>query len=203
MKIVNQNQESITLSDGNMTGIIVGIVFFLASIGIDYSFYSDHTHPGFSNMMWIGVGIFVFGIIAILTSTSIIVEINKSSNQIVYKTKRMIGSRQKNYNISDVLRVETRRTYNMVANGRQGLDQVLLIQSVILFKNGEEIPLDSSNSAGGANFTMGPSVLMAGSGKEMVIANQVATFMGVPFQEINPPSDSTKYNLGPIHNIQL
>ena len=30
--------------------------------------------------------------------------------------------------------------------------------------------------------------MMSGSGKEVAIANQVATFLGVPFQEIAPPA---------------
>jgi hypothetical protein len=35
---------------------------------------------------------------------------------------------------------------------------------------------------------MGSAVLMSGQGAETAMANRVATFLGVPFQEIMPPN---------------
>jgi len=37
---------------------------------------------------------------------------------------------------------------------------------------------------------------MAGQGKETAIANQVATFLGVPFQELAPPISGININVG-------
>jgi hypothetical protein len=38
--------------------------------------------------------------------------------------------------------------------------------------------------------------MMSGSGKEVAIATQVASFMGVPFQEIAPPNGMGGINIG-------
>ncbi len=46
--------------------------------------------------------------------------------------------------------------------------------------------------------SVGGAVLMGGSGTEVAIANQVATFLGVPFQEIAPPTLSNTVGLGGI-----
>ena len=74
------------------------------------------------------------------------------------------------------------------------LEQVLISQSVVVFKNGQELPLDHQKSS--SNMSMGSAVLMGGSGAEVAIANQVATFLNVPFQEIAPPSSGMGINIG-------
>jgi len=51
--------------------------------------------------------------------------------------------------------------------------------------------------------SIGPAVMMGGSGSEVAIANQVATFLGVPFQEIAPPNGPAGINLGGGPGIQL
>jgi hypothetical protein len=104
------------------------------------------------------------------------------------------------YATGDVLRIETRKSWrienNNVSSGR-GVSmprQVLVSQSVIVFKDGQELPLDHQNSSSG--ISIGPAVMMGGSGKEVAIANQVATFLGVPFQEIAPPSGGMGIGIG-------
>jgi hypothetical protein len=105
------------------------------------------------------------------------------------------------YAIADVLRIETRkswRTENNNTGGNRGVSmprQVLVSQSVIVFKNGQEIPLDHQSGAS-SGVSVGPAVMMAGSGKEVALANQVASFMGVPFQEIAPPGGPMGINIG-------
>ena len=72
-------------------------------------------------------------------------------------------------------------------------------QSIIVFKDGIELPLDSQkDSSGNIGLLNTTSVLMGGSSKENFIANQVAIFIGVPFQEISP-MNSTAVNVGGIN----
>jgi hypothetical protein len=70
---------------------------------------------------------------------------------------------------------------------------MLVAQSVIVFRDGREIPLDHQKTS--SLTTVGSVVLMGGQGAETAIAAQVAKFLNVPFQEIAPP------NMG--MNIQL
>jgi hypothetical protein len=186
MKIVNKTADELDLKEGNTSGIVFGIIFVLAGIGL--GFYSHFTA---SPALWVGLGLLVVGIVTIFMSSSITVDINKTSGQIIYQTKRLVGGKTAIYDIADVLRVETRKSWRMEQGTRTGNTisaprQVLVFQSVMVFKDGRELPLDHQNNS--SNMSIGGAVMMGGSGKEVAIANQVATFLGVPFQEINPPN---------------
>jgi hypothetical protein len=201
MKIINQTTDALALKEGDATGIIVGIVLVLAGIGIGFSTQFVVAAP-----LWIALGLVVVGLVVVFMSSSISVVINKTNGQIVYQTKRIIGGQSMTYATGDVLRIETRKSWRMEnqnTSGNRGVSvprQVLVSQSVIVFKDGQELPLDHQKSSSG--LSVGPAVMMAGSGKEVAIANQVATFMGVPFQEIAPPSGPMNINIGG-GNLQL
>ena len=181
MKIINQTADEMVLKDSDIGRLIFGIVAVCGSPSIGGYVYFTH---GWSNGLWVAVIFFVTGIFTLFGSATITVDINKSNNQIGYQKKRLIGGSQAAYAISDVLRIETRKQWTGTNNNRQAR-QVLVSQSVIVFKNGTELPLD--NGGGGSSVGMG-GVMMSGSGREVAIATQVASFMGVPFQEIAPPN---------------
>ena len=71
---------------------------------------------------------------------------------------------------------------------------MLVAQSVVVFKEGQELPLDHPKQS--SSMSVGPTVLMSGQGKEVAIATQVANFLGVPFQEIAPPNSGMGINTG-------
>jgi hypothetical protein len=185
MKIITQTTDEMVLKDGNASGLVLGIVLALGGLGFGGYYYPAH---GWSTAMWVVVVFFLVGLAAVFTSTATTVDINKPNNQINYQRKRLIGGSQATYAVSDVLRIETRRQWRTEttggANNRQ-TRQVLVSQSVIVLKNGAELPLDHETS--GASIGVS-NVMMSGSGKEVAIATQVATFIGVPFQEIAPPN---------------
>lgn len=195
MKITNQTTDELVLKEGDAKGIMVGIVLVIVGIGV--AFYSQFSP---SIALWVAIAVFIIGLAFIFLSSSITVDANKTSGQIVYQTKRLIGGSTATYAVADVLRIETRKSWrienNNVSSGR-GVSmprQVLVSQSVIVFKDGQELPLDHQNSSSG--ISIGPAVMMGGSGKEVAIANQVATFLGVPFQEIAPPSGGMGIGIG-------
>jgi hypothetical protein len=196
MKITNQTADTLALKEGDATGIVVGVVLVIT--GVVVAFYS-HFVP--AAPLWIALGLVVVGLVVVFASSSISVVINKTNGQIAYQTKRVIGGSSAMYAIADVLRIETRkswRTENNNTGGNRGVSmprQVLVSQSVIVFKNGQEIPLDHQSGAS-SGVSVGPAVMMAGSGKEVALANQVASFMGVPFQEIAPPGGPMGINIG-------
>jgi hypothetical protein len=195
MKIISQTADELVLKEGDAKGILAGIALVLVGIGV--AFYA---HLSASVELWIALAVFVVGLALIFLSSSIAVDINKTSGQIAYQTKRLIGGSGAMYAVADVLRIETRKSWRMqnsnVSSGR-GMSvprQVLISQSIIVFKDGQELPLDHQNSA--SSMSVGPAVMMGGSGKEVAIANQIATFLGVPFQEIAPPGGPIGINIG-------
>ena len=89
--------------------------------------------------------------------------------------------------------------YDVTEDNDGNVYAVCLNGDVMVFKDGQELPLDHQNS-----MFLGGAVLMGGSGKEVAIANQVATFLGVPFQEIAPPIPGMGLGTGiNIGGIQL
>jgi len=46
------------------------------------------------------------------------------------------------------------------------------------------VPLENVKNSSGVG--IGAEVLLGGTGKELSISNQIANFLGVPFQEIGP-----------------
>jgi hypothetical protein len=189
MKIIGQTPDQISLKDGNATSLIVGGVLIIVGA---YIFFQANPGLGISNGLVVGAGIFVFGVVMILLASTITVVIDKTQNTIAFLKKRLIGGKSQNYNVQDVMRIELRSLVQTVQgtrnqNGTMSMPhQVLKRQSVFVFKDGSELPLEHVKTVGGTN--IGSSMLLTGTGKELSVAKQVADFLNVPLQEIGPGS---------------
>jgi Tfp pilus assembly PilM family ATPase len=187
MKIISQSADELILKEGSATGITIGIVFALAGVFVGYRFHSANPL-----VIWIALAVIVIGIVVILLSSSITVSANKRSGQLLYQKKRLIGGKDSTYAIADVFRIETRRQWRIenrppAENQGESMPQpVLVSQSVIVFRDGRELPLDHQKTA--STTSVGSVVLMGGQGAEAALASQVANFLNVPFQEIAPPT---------------
>ncbi len=87
MKITNQTADEIELKEGSTGGIIVGAAFMIAGVGVEY-FLRD----SFAYALWVMLGLIVLGIGLILFASSITLNASRSSGQIRYEKKRMIGT---------------------------------------------------------------------------------------------------------------
>jgi hypothetical protein len=195
MKITSQSSNQMVLREGSASGIVVGSMVVLAGLLAGY-----FLHKSTPMAIWIGLGAVLLGVGVICFASSITVTANKSTGQLLYEKKRLIGARNSAYAIADVMRIETRkqwRTENTPPSGNQQSSvpqQVLVAQSVIVFKTGQELALDHQKNS--SNMQVGGAVLMSGQGAETAIANQMANFLGVPFQEIMPPTMGVGINIG-------
>jgi len=186
MKIVSQSPDELVLKGGSTQGIVVGAG--LAVAGVLGGIFLRQSSP---YAIWIALAVVAVGILVILFSSSITVVANKASGQVSYQKKRIVGGQNSTYAIADIFRIETRKQWQMQntpPSGNQGASvpqPVLVAQSVIVFKDGRQLPLDHQKTS--STTTLGPVVLMGGQGAETAIAAQVATFLNVPFQEIAPP----------------
>jgi hypothetical protein len=194
MKIASQSSDELILQEGSTSGIVVGVV--LAVAGVLAGIFLRQTAPF---VIWIALALVVIGIAVVLFASSITVSANRRNGQMVYEKKRLVGTQTKSYAIADVFRIETRKQWR-VDNTPQSGNQAgtmpqpkLVAQSVIVFKNGSELPLDHEKTS--STTTVGSMVLMGGQGAETAIAAQVAQFLNVPFQEIMPPNMSSGVNI--------
>jgi len=185
MKIISQTSDELVLKEGSASGIAVGAAFAIAGVFVAYRFHSSSPIA-----IWIALGLAGIGLAVILLSSSITVSANKASGQLLYEKKRLVGGQNSTYAIADIFRIETRRQWrveNRPASGNSNEsipEPVLVSQSVIVFHDGRELALDHQKTS--SNTTVGSVVLMGGQGAEAAIANRVATFLSVPFQEIAP-----------------
>jgi len=205
MKIINQTESELVLQDGNFSSIFSGILFLLFAIFLGYQFFST----GSIMVLLMGGILFIVGLVIILKSSTIIIDFNKTSGQFNYIKKSLIKSKTTVYNFLDVLRIEVRKQWEIrnTSSGRNSMStsrQVLVSQTVFVFKDGTELPLDhKKDSSDGFNLADTSAVLMGGSSKENFIANQVAIFLGVPFQEVTPPNTGSGINTVTIDGIKL
>jgi hypothetical protein len=187
MKIITQTADEMVLKEGNLTSTMIGVAFIVVGGVVEYK-----GHASSPIAIWIALAMVVVGIGLILFGSAITVTANKKTGQLFYQKKRVIGGQNTTYAVSDVLRIETRKQWRMENAGNQGNQNaappqpVLVAQSVIVFKNGREVPLDHQKTS--STTSVGGAVLMSGQGKESAMAYQVANFLNVPFQEIAPPS---------------
>jgi hypothetical protein len=196
MKIVSQSSDEMVLREGNASGIAIGIA--LAIAGILGAYYLHASKP---MALWIGLAVSAIGVGVICFASSITVDANKAKGQLLYQKKRLIGAKTATYAIADVLRIETRKQWRIENTQPAGTREnaappqpVLVAQSVIVFKSGKELPLDHQKNS--SSMQIGAVNLMGGQGSETAMANRVATFLGVPFQEIMPPNMGMGMNRG-------
>jgi hypothetical protein len=203
MKIISQSSDELVLKEGGTSGIAVGVAFVIAGPLVWY--FLRQSNP--SVMIWVGLATALLGVAVILFSSSITVVANKTSGQVSYQKKRVTGEQNSTFAIADIFRIETRkqwRVQNTPAQGNQGSmpQPVLVAQSVIVFKDGREVPLDHQKNS--STTSVGGTVVMGGQGAETAIAAQVAKFLDVPFQEIMPPNMGSGINIiGGGGNIQV
>lgn len=181
------------LTEGSTSGMVVGAVLIVA--GVLAGIFLRQSN---SVALWIGLALVVAGIVVILFSSSITLVMNKTSGQVAYSKKRLVGGQSSTYPISDIFRIETRKQWQMQNTGQSGNQggapqQVLVAQSVMVFKDGRELALDHQKTS--SSTSVGGVTLMGGQGAETAIAAQVAKFLGVPFQEIMPPNMSSGINI--------
>jgi hypothetical protein len=185
MKIISQTADELLLKESRAKEITLGVLLLLFFLAIEIGENSIPGSLSYGTGMLIPILFFVAGILVFLFSSFIRVDLNKTTGQIIYQEKRLIGTKTQQYNISDVLRIETRRRLQWHRR-----NQELKTQSVLIFKDGAELPLDHEI---GSSFILRSSsgLLMGAPGTETKTATTVASFLGVPFQEIAPPGTLT------------
>lgn len=188
MKMTQISADEMELKEGGTTALVIGALFVIAGIGGGIYMRDANAYA-----IWIGMAAAAVGVVVMLLSSSITVNANRSTGQLKYQKKRLIGTKNATYAIADVFRIETRKQWQVQNQPPQGNQQgppvqqpVLVAQSVIVFKNGSELALDHQKSS--AQIGAGGAVLMSGQGAETAMAAQVAKFLNVPFAEIMPPN---------------
>jgi len=193
MEISNQTQDQMTLKDSGIWKFVFGGGFILFGIVFGFMMYASGTHGA---VLLIPLTLLVIGVLSLLFMASLVVEINKSSGQIIYTKKRLIGNKILTYPIADVLRVETRKHWEVERNNQKLAGSgfqinnassgrlVLFAQSLLILKDDKTLPLDIAK--GSPSRSTASSTVLAEN--EATVAKKVADFLNLPFQVIEPPN---------------
>jgi hypothetical protein len=85
-------------------------------------------------------------------------------------------------------------------NNNMYTTRTLSHQTIMVMKDGTEVPLESVKSSG-SNNTFPGGVLMSGRSAMFAVSNQLAQFIGVPFKEITP--DGMTANAPTINSSEI
>lgn len=206
MKILEESDRKIVLKDSNWGGLIFGAVITLGSLYFAYQSNPFALEFDIKTLIFPGIFLFV-GLLLLLTSNITTITLDKSANKIDFNKKGILGARNKNYPLNQIIKVDMREqiVISRSTNSNQGFNPgtpQLQFQTVLVFKDGTEIPLDHLKSPSTSN--IGGVTIMGGVGTEQVIGQKIATFLGVPFQKISPmggvepPSAQPPINIPPI-----
>jgi hypothetical protein len=104
-----------------------------------------------------------------------------------------LGGKTEAFTISDVLKIQMKRNWQTVHSTSKDQSssttkRVLMAQSFIVLKDGKELPIDSRKSA--PSVGVGQVSYSIGGNKELAATNNVAIFLGVPFEEVGAPEEA-------------
>ena len=175
MKIIEQNEQHLIIKDGMTNSLLFGLLFIIVGVFVLYK------SAGRAVLLFVGACFVLVGLFMFFAATSYTVEIGGS--QILYKKKRLLGTQIRSYNSADAVRVETKQRISYSSGSpRAGSNfsvptPQLSYQSVLVFKDGQELALDNIHNA---TSWMG-GMLMSVPNKEFVAAHAVADYLHVPF----------------------
>ena len=195
MKIIKQTTDELVTKDSGGS-YVFGVLFLLIGIGGIYLYFKNG-QPALVAIIVPAV-FTIAAIFMILKKTTTIVDINKTTGKISFNRNSLIGSQSSEYDIANAQSIELREssyTTTNTMNQPQGIsfgnnyntNRVLTHQTVLLMKDGTELPLESIKSSNNSSFSvMGvqTGVLMGGRGQMFAQSNAVAQFIGVPFNDI-------------------
>ena len=196
MKITSQTSDTLVIEDSGaayrVSGLVLVLAFLSFALFMGYICYLTNSYDVGDFIFIVLPGLLAFmGLYAFLYATDISVSINKSNNRIDYLQKRTINSKSSSYHLDDVSRVETRWINQYLGFIAYTPAAEVSMQSLLILKSGEEIPLNNFNSRYywrliGDLVYWAMSIIISNQEK-IGVAPLVASFIGVPFKEIEPP----------------
>jgi len=177
MKIVSEDAGELVASDRDVKGLIFGVVFVLIGVGI---IAGVHQLVG----VLIGAALALAGAAAVLFRKVRTLSVNKGTGQVTFTMKSLIKHATKTFAVADIAKVQFTEQYSTSFNtaGQGGGSSTSQLTKVLLVaKNGEEIDLaDGQRSM--------QSFGIFGKAPNQATGQKVADFLGVPFEQIGPPS---------------
>jgi hypothetical protein len=161
MKILKDEQDLLILRESNTGAFIVGTIFFLVGF---ISIFQD--------LVLLGILIALFGVLIIVTTKTVTISLDKSTNKLSFLRKGLIGQSHQEYALDQIKEIEMSRNYSFSETKNVGRYSYRL---AFVLKNGEVVFFNSRDTS--------PFIT-----PQRRTGSKVANFLGVPFREEGIPT---------------
>ena len=189
MKIISQTPDQMIIADPSASGWIYGAVIMILGLIVGYFALSQKQEV----TTIVTIGFLIVGFVVIMLNKSRTTTINKTSGQIILQKKSIIGSTSFNYAIADVAQVEIRervsfRNPSPRSSGMALPRPNIVHQTILVFKDGTSVALEHAHSGPRVGIDIMGIPVSTELGRDNVtsIAEVIAMFIGVPFQNSGP-----------------
>lgn len=188
MKLVQQSKSMMVFKSSRFMGMFAGA--FCIILG-GFFIYQNFITQGFNGVgFWMPLAFAVLGLLLVLFSKTMTIIIDKAQNKLTIGKKGIIGSNAKEYFLNNIVGIELVEEYQTVETTTSATGGGTLVRSrpklyediVLVMKDGSRLALDS-NPAGSGFSVSGVSL---GKDREQALAEQIATFVGIPINRVSP-----------------
>lgn len=181
MKIISQQQDKMVLQERLLWVRVIGVVFAL--LGLDrltsiLPFIDTSALP-----VWFGAIFLVSGIIVLIFVESTTITLDKAIGRMVILKKSLVRKREEVRPLAGIQKVEMVERLER-SHDKRGSSLKSYFDIELVHADGSKFPLKATTTMNG----FGAS---AYRGRRKRLAENIATFLGVPFVEITPPPPPT------------
>jgi len=190
VKVVSETQNQLILKQNRYSNIFLGIVLFLAGIGV--FLIAHQTAPKILSLVFL-----IIGILIIIFTKFITINIDKTQNSFSLIAAGLLGKKKTNIALDQIKEVSLEEyvstQYNIAgqnANMGSPMAQTNIVYDLVFYlKDGQGIPIQIKS--GGNTFINGLPIggfgSLLGRNKNVELGNKIATFIGIPFIDRRPP----------------
>jgi len=180
MKITEETQSLMVLKDNNiLVTFPFGILFTVAGLLFVFPTHLFVENPP----LWAALIFIMLGIITIFASRITTITLDKTTNRFSFVVWRLFGKKTQQNSLDQIGKVQFRQIYQETFSKGQPRARISN-QLVFILKNGDEILVNQSYGTTIQIPFFWP-IVISGIRKNGV---RIANFLGVPFEELKPPS---------------
>lgn len=182
MKLLIATEDRMVIEDGGfLSGICFGVILLV--VGIVLFIYIQSNPLSFI----LAVVCIVVGFLYIRYATSITLSLDTVSGKFVFQNKGIRNHLRKEYALSDIDHIELRTMHAFSPTSQQGIDPSGVDHQVVLIlKDKTELPFENVKKYWWFGFGS-KKFFHADPEKDARVAERVATFLGVAFQQTMAP----------------
>lgn len=171
MKIVSRNENLLVIKDLGISNWIMAIICLSIGAGVLYSqLINANLVTGIVGGLFFAVGLYL-----VIINEATTISVDKTEQKVFIKRSKLFSSESESYNFSEITKIIlTEHSSRSDKGGRTVSYDIQLI-----LNNGQHISFVNDSS------TVNPA--FAKKKKHVEVAKEVATFVGVPFEELSTP----------------